>query len=155
MRQLNNRIGEMLDMQSEVVRRRRNKPGVLVVDDEHLVRAVVKHGLERNGFEVWEATDGREAIELFQAHNEEISVVLLDVRMPGMDGPQTLEVLREMDADVPVCFMSGNTGDYEPDELLERGAAYFIAKPFHLDHLANVLWLLAHGVSHELPASKW
>jgi CheY-like chemotaxis protein len=155
-----NPLGEMQSMQSEAVaaskvRRPRNKPGVLVVDDEDLVRSVLKRGLERNGFDVWEASDGREAIDYYRAHNEEISVVLLDVRMPGMDGPQTLAVLHDLDPDVPVCFMSADTGEYEPDELLERGAAYFIAKPFHLEHLANVLWLLAHGASGDLLASKW
>jgi CheY-like chemotaxis protein len=160
MRQRENRLSEILGTQSEAVaaprvRRTRKKPGVLIVDDEHLVRIMVKLGLERNGFDVWEASDGREAIDLYEAHIEDISVVLLDVQMPGLDGPQTLEVLRDLDPETPVCFMSGDTGAYESDELIERGAAYIIEKPFHLDHLANVLWLLAHGVSSELLASRW
>ncbi len=128
------------------VRHLRNKLGVLVVDDEHMVRIMVQLGLERSGFDVWIARNGQEAIDLYRQHAEEIAVVLLDVRMPGLDGPQTLDALREMDPAVMACFMSGNPGAYEPEELLKRGAAYVVAKPFRLDDLANTLWLLAHGV---------
>ena len=130
------------------------KPGVLVVDDEHMVRIMVQLGLERNGFEVLLASNGREAIELFQTHRQAIAVVLLDVRMPDFDGVQTLDSLRELDREVPACFMSDDTGTYEPDELLQRGASYVIAKPFQLDELANVLGLLAsRAPSDFLPSS--
>jgi len=132
------------------VRQLRNKPGVLVVDDEHLVRIMVQLGLERNGFDVWLAPNGREAVDLYRAHREEIAVVLLDVRMPGLDGPRTLDALRELNPEVLACFMSGDTGDYNPEELRHHGAAHIIAKPFLLDDLANILRLLAHGVSAEL-----
>ena len=70
------------------------RPGVLVVDDEHLVRALLQLGLERDGFEVWSASNGREAIDLYREHRERIAAVLLDVRMPGLDGPATLGALR-------------------------------------------------------------
>ena len=63
------------------VRRPRNKPGVLVVDDDRWVRIMVKLGLERNGFDVWLAPNGREAIELYREHKKDIAVVLLDVCM--------------------------------------------------------------------------
>ena len=72
----------------------RAKPGVLVVDDEHLVRVIMQLGLERDGFEVWTAANGRQAIELYREHREDIAAVLLDVRMPGLDGPATLGALR-------------------------------------------------------------
>jgi CheY-like chemotaxis protein len=122
------------------------KPGVLVVDDEHMVRIMVQLGLERNGFDVWLARNGREAIDLYRRHTEEIAVVLLDVRMPGLDGLQTLEVLRELNPEVLACFMNGDTGVYELDELVQRGAAQVIVKPFLLDDLANILRLMAQGV---------
>jgi DNA-binding response OmpR family regulator len=132
------------------VQRFGSKPGVLVVDDEHMVRIMVQLGLERNGFEAFLASNGREAIDLFRAHREEIAVVLLDVRMPGLDGVQTLNGLRELDCEVPACFMSGNTGAYKLDELLQCGAAYVIAKPFRPDALANILRLLTNGAPAEL-----
>jgi CheY-like chemotaxis protein len=130
----------------------RDKPGVLVVDDEHLVRSMVQLGLERNGFHVWLASGGREAIGLYRNHRDRIAVVLLDVRMPGLDGPQTLDALRELNPGVRACFMSGDTAAYEPEELRQRGAACVIAKPFHLEDLANVLRLLTQGV-HAGPLS--
>jgi CheY-like chemotaxis protein len=128
----------------------RAKVGVLVVDDDHLVRIMVQLGLERNGFEVWLAPNGREAIELYREQREHIAVVLLDVRLPGLDGPSTLDALRKLHPEVRACFMSGATGDYEPDELIRRGAAYVVAKPFLLNDLANILRLLAHGAPVDL-----
>ena len=107
---------------------------------------MVQLGLERNGFAVWLARDGREAIDLYRQHAEEIAVVLLDVRMPGLDGLQTLEVLRQRNPEVLACFMSGDTGPCKPEELLQRGAAHVIAKPFQLDDLANILRLMTQGM---------
>src|SRR5262245_21728852 len=129
----------------------RDKLGVLVADDDHLVRVLVQLGLERDGVDVWLASDGREAIHLYRTHRESIAVVLLDVHMPGLDGPATLDALRRLDPEVLVCFMSGDTGDYDPQELLQRGAAGLIAKPFHINHLADSLRLLAQGVPADLP----
>ena len=132
------------------VRQLCDKLGVLVVDDEHLVRIMVQLGLERNGFNVWLAPNGPEAIDLYRAHKEDIDVVLLDVCMPGLDGPATLDALRKRNPEVRACFMSGDTGSYEPDELVQRGAARVIAKPFYLDDLANILRLVAHDISADL-----
>jgi CheY-like chemotaxis protein len=123
----------------------RDKPGVLVVDDEHLVRIMVQMGLERNGFDVWLASDGPEAIELYRKHRESISVVLLDVLMPGLDGPQTLAALRDLNPEVRACFMSGDTGAYEVEWLRQRGAACVVAKPFLLADLADILRQMIEG----------
>jgi CheY-like chemotaxis protein len=130
-------------------RQSRGKPGVLVVDDEHLVRVVVQMGLERAGFEVWTAANGREAIDLYRKHGEAIAVVVLDMRMPGPDGPQTLDGLRQLNPEVRVCLMSGDTGDYDPEELRRRGAAHLIAKPFCVNELTDALRILTHGVPAE------
>lgn len=130
-----------------------DKLGVLVVDDEHLVRIMVQLGLERNGFDVWLAPNGREAIDLYQAHEEDIDVVLLDVCMPGLDGPATLDALRQRHPHVRACFMTGATGPYEQDELVQRGAAQVIGKPFRLNDLANILRLLAQDVHADLFSS--
>jgi CheY-like chemotaxis protein len=127
------------------VRQPRGRPGVLVVDDEHMVRALVQLGLERSGFDVWLASGGREAIQLYREHRDSIAVVLLDVRMPGLDGPQTLEALREMNPAVRACFMSGDMGAYGPEGQRQRGAACVVAKPFQLADLANVLRLVTQG----------
>jgi CheY-like chemotaxis protein len=138
---------------NRTVRQPRAKLGVLVVDDEHLVRIMVQLGLEREGFDVWLAANGREAIAVYRAHKEDIAVVLLDVHMPGLDGPATLDALRKRNPEVRACFMSGDTGSYEPDELLQRGAVHVLAKPFRLDDLANILRQLADDVPADLLSS--
>src|SRR5271167_4932203 len=124
MQQLQSKLSHPPDAKSQAtaaeptVRQPSAKPIVLVVDDEHMVRIMVQLGLERNGFDVWLARNGREAIDLYRRHAEAIAVVLLDFRMPGLDGPQTLEALRELNPEVLACFMSGEIGLYEPEELL-------------------------------------
>lgn len=128
----------------------REKPGVLVVDDDHLVRIMVQLGLERNGFDVWLACNGREAVDLYRAHRDSIGVVLLDVCMPGLDWPATLDALRQLNPEVLACFMSGGPGHYEPEDLRRRGAVCVIAKPFLLNELASTLRLLTHGVPADL-----
>jgi CheY-like chemotaxis protein len=135
------------------VRQLRAKPGVLVADDDHLVRVMVQLGLERSGFEVWLASNGREAIGLYQKHRDSVDVVLLDVHMAGLDGPQTLDVLRQLNPQIPVCFMSCNSDPYQPEELRQRGAAYVLAKPFRLNQLADILRCLANGGPTELVQS--
>jgi two-component system, cell cycle sensor histidine kinase and response regulator CckA len=129
------------------------KPVVLVVDDEHMVRIMVQLGLERNGFDVWLARNGREAIDLYRAHAEQIAVVLLDVCMPGLDGLATLTVLRELNPEVVSCLMGSESGACHPEKLLQQGAAYVIPKPFRLDDLASIIRLLAHRVSADLRPS--
>lgn len=92
-------------------------PGVLVVDDTAGVLGVVGAAMRHHGFDVWLAADGVEAVEVFQAHRDGIDVVLLDVRMPGRDGPQTLAVLRGLSPDLRCCFMSGDLGGYTASDL--------------------------------------
>jgi len=123
----------------------RRIPGVLVVDDEHMVRVLLQLSLERNGFEVWLASNGDEAIELYQDNKNCIDAVLLDVCMPGLDGPHTLGVLRKLNPEVRACFMSGDLGSYRSEDLIQLGAACVIAKPFRLNELASQLRLVANG----------
>ncbi|HLW68870.1 MAG TPA: response regulator [Gemmataceae bacterium] len=123
--------------------------GVLVVDDDRLVSIMVQMALEREGFDVWLAKNGHEAIELYQKERENISVVLLDVHMPVLNGPSTLDTLRALNPGVVACFMSGDMGADKADELIGRGAEYVIDKPFSMKQLAHTLRLLAVGVPAE------
>ena len=125
----------------------RERPGVLVVDDEPPLRAMLQLSLERDGFDVYLASDGRDAIELYEKHRDNIAVVLLDVRMPGLDGLQTLDALLKLNPKVQVCLMTGGTGADELETLRQRGAAYAIAKPFRLDQLANVMRQLVYSAA--------
>ncbi len=114
-------------------------PGILVVDDEPGVRSFLQRGLVLHGFNVWLAGDGREATEIYKADHDSIAVVLMDVCMPGMDGPATLAALRSIDTHVRCCFMSGGTGDYSREELLAGSASHILGKPFSLAEVVRVL----------------
>lgn len=124
-----------------------DKPGVLVVDDDNLVLVMLQLGLERHGFNVWSAHNGLEAIRLFRNHRGQIAVALLDVSLPGMDGPATCDALRKVDPDLRVCFMSGDMDGYRAEELVQRESVQLIAKPFLINELADMLKHLANQPS--------
>jgi DNA-binding response OmpR family regulator len=113
--------------------------GILIVDDDPSVRAMLEMGLRHHGFVVSLASQGQEALVLYRDHAQEIDIVLLDVRMPGMDGPQTLAALRQINPQVRCCFVSGETGDYTQEALLALGAAHYFKKPFSLSGVTQVL----------------
>jgi len=113
--------------------------GVLIVDDWEPLRHIVCIWLQRSGFAVWTASNSREAVTLYQANRLAIDVVLLDVLMPDRDGPETLAVLRQVDARVRCCFMSGDTGKYSEAHLLDLGAVAVLQKPFRMSELAEQL----------------
>ena len=113
--------------------------GVLVVDDDADVREVLHEKLRQEGFSVWLAADGREALDVYHNHCETIDVALLDVRMPGLDGPQTLAALQKVTPQIRCCFMSGCLGRHSEEKLRDLGAAAVFSKPFWPDGVAHVL----------------
>ena len=117
--------------------------GVLVVDDEGALRRLLDVGMRQEGFAVWLAATGREALDLYRRHRETIDVVLLDVLMPGLDGPQTLAALQELNPEIRCCFMSGDLGSYTEERLRGLGAAAVLQKPFRLAEAAQALRQLA------------
>jgi CheY-like chemotaxis protein len=115
------------------------RPGILIADDMALILTLLKFELEARGFAVWLAVDGEAALELYSRHRDEIDLVLLDVHMPGLDGPRTLDALRRLNPDVVACFMTGNGGGYTHEGLLRRGAARIFSKPFPTAEVAGYL----------------
>jgi two-component system OmpR family response regulator len=116
----------------------RNVPGrkILVVDDDPDIRRMAGLALERiGGFRVELAGDAAEALEL--AVRELPDLVLLDVTMPGTDGPAILAALRrvELTARIPVVFFTAAANDTEAARLLGLGAAGIVPKPFEVADL--------------------
>jgi CheY-like chemotaxis protein len=115
------------------------RPGVLVADDMGLILTLLKFALEAHGFDVWLAVDGDDALDLYRRNRAEIDLVVLDVQMPGLDGPHTLSAIRRLAPDVLACFMTGDPGPYTRDDLLSCGAARVFDKPFEPAELARTL----------------
>jgi two-component system, cell cycle sensor histidine kinase and response regulator CckA len=112
---------------------------VLVVEDNEMVRRLAVRVLGEMGFQILEAADGVEALEVFQEHQDRIGVVLCDVTMPRMGGWETLAALRRIDPEIPVVLTSGY------DEASARSGTHldqpdaFVEKPWQLDGLRKVL----------------
>ena len=112
---------------------------ILVVDDDPVVKHLLEVCLPRLGFTVWSVASGKAALSFYERHRERIDVVLLDVRMPDMDGPATFRELLRLNPEVKCCFMSGYSGQYTADMLEQMGAYALIDKPFNLDDLSRTL----------------
>jgi signal transduction histidine kinase len=110
---------------------------VLVVEDQPEVRELAAAALRRAGHQVFEATDGDEALARFGGRAAEIALLLTDVVMPGLNGRELAERLRAGNPDLLVLFMSGYTHEIlDRDELVGPGTA-FVAKPFTPSSLAR------------------
>jgi CheY-like chemotaxis protein len=117
---------------------------VLIVDDEPIVRRLLELALRHSGLRIASSVNGAEALRLYQEHRGDVRLLVLDVQMPELDGPQTFEALRALDPDVRVLFMSGGCRDYTVEDLLASGALGFIEKPFrNLHEIAERLRRLA------------
>lgn len=108
---------------------------VLVAEDEPDIRGLIVFSLRYAGYEVIEALNGEEAIEL--AESEQPDLILLDVRMPKMNGYEACSVLkaRESTRGMPVVFLSARGQETEIKRGLELGAEEYILKPFAPDEL--------------------
>jgi DNA-binding response OmpR family regulator len=100
---------------------------VLVVDDDADIRSLVRELLERSGYRVAAAGDGREGLRALYASPPDL--VLLDVNMPNLDGWQTLERIRDL-SDVPVIMLTAQGAELEKVRGLKAGADDYVTKPF-------------------------
>lgn len=118
----------------------KNKPDtayVLVVDDEEGIRSGAERILVRMGLKVLTAARGNEALDIMGKEN--ISIVLLDLKMPGLDGMQVLKRIKEDNRDILVIIITGYATVETAIEAMKQGAYDFIAKPFEPDHLRIVV----------------
>jgi CheY-like chemotaxis protein len=107
------------------------------VEDQEMLRGVVRQSLERFGYHVLEASDGQAALELMQTHGPEVSLVLTDVVMPRMSGVELASRLREVRPGQRVLFMSGYTEDMVARHGLLEAGALLLEKPFTAEALAR------------------
>ena len=111
------------------------KPTILVVEDEAALLALLRYNLERQGFNVDEATDGQEA--LLRIAEAKPDLVLLDWMLPAMSGIEVCRQIRRRPAtrDLPVIMVTARTEDQDAVRALDTGADDYIAKPFAVEAL--------------------
>jgi DNA-binding NtrC family response regulator len=108
---------------------------VLLIDDEKVFVNALTNVLTRRGIKVQSASDGYQALQILT--NEQFDVLVLDLRMPGMDGLATLKAIRKQDALTPVLLLSGNIDLKQVSDALQQGAAEVLLKPCPVDALVS------------------
>jgi two-component system cell cycle sensor histidine kinase/response regulator CckA len=103
---------------------------ILLVEDEDFVSDVTKRILERGGYTVLTAPDGKQALDVYLKKRDQISLVILDLIMPGMGGEECLVKLRKIDPNVRILVSSGYYREGVAKEVIESGARSFIHKPY-------------------------
>jgi len=109
------------------------KPGtgrVLLIDDEAMVRLTAHRVLQHLGYEVVQAANGREGLEVFDREQGRFDLVLMDLMMPEMNGPDCVRELRKRSATVPVLLCSGFARGTDVEALTSDGATSFVSKPY-------------------------
>jgi len=121
---------------------------ILIVDDEPDMRMALANVFNRMGHRVFEAPDGPAALKFFS--REKVDLVLLDIRLPGMDGIEILRKLRESDKTTPVIMVTGYGSVESAVEVMQLGASHYLAKPFSNHELKNIVEKALSG--QEVPA---
>jgi len=109
----------------------------MVVDDEKNIRIMLKRVLSGDQYEIDEAVNGLEALQKIK--REKYDAILLDVKMPEMNGLQVIDKIKEMDINTPIIMMSAYGTIPEAVEAMKLGAVDYLIKPFDLDELRMTL----------------
>jgi nitrogen-specific signal transduction histidine kinase/CheY-like chemotaxis protein len=112
---------------------------ILLVEDDEAIRRMIQVFLEQKGYTVLEACDGLSALEAAQAHRGAIDLLMSDVVMPGMSGPQLALELRRHQPDLKLLFMSGFARDPKDFEQIDPASLYFLKKPFRISAAAETI----------------
>ena len=112
---------------------------LLVVDDETMLRDILKNFLVQEGYEVVSAADGEEALNICSRPGAKIDAVILDMTLPGIDGMETFDRLKEIDDQMKVVIATGDPYRQSVHDLMRRGAAGMLSKPFRPQHLSEVI----------------
>lgn len=106
---------------------------ILLVDDEEEVTSLLKKRLEKRGFSCCEAANGRKALDALE--DASFHIVIMDVKMPVMDGISTLQVIREQYPDIKVILLSGHADMQLAVHAMQCGAFGYLMKPVELEEL--------------------
>ncbi len=110
---------------------------ILIVDDEEYIRSILQTMLEKLGYRVISAVNGKDALEVYSKNREIIDLVILDLIMPVMNGKDAFDGLRQLNEKVKVLIASGHTTAGDPGFPLQQGLHGFIQKPFSINSIAD------------------
>lgn len=110
-----------------------NAEKILIVDDEKDIRKLVGIYLKRQGYQILEAENGKQAIDLVR-ENSDIDLIIMDIMMPEMSGTESCAVIREFSS-VPVLFLTAKTQEPDKNEAYDIGGDDFLSKPFEQGEL--------------------
>ena len=109
------------------------KPSILIVDDEEVIQQTLQDVLKKRGYEIFLATSGKETLEIVKKNI--IDLILLDIRLPDVDGLEVLKKVKEFDNEILVIMMTAYADIQTAVEAMKSGAYHYINKPFELDEL--------------------
>lgn len=105
---------------------------ILLVDDEEPVLKLGGKVLNRLGYTVFDASNGHEAVDIYQTNRDAIDLVILDMIMPDISGDKVYDMLKSIDPNIKVLLCSGYGFDKRVTEILAQGCSGFIQKPFDM-----------------------
>jgi PAS domain S-box-containing protein len=112
---------------------------ILLVDDEKIVSDVTEVFLTKLGYNVMTAQSGKAAIDLYKNNQSHISLVILDMIMPEMNGEETFAALKALDSKIKIILSSGYSINQKVLELLDRGCLEFVQKPYDVNNLSRII----------------
>lgn len=119
-----------------------NKVKILIVDDDSSIRKFLELSLENSGYEIFTASNGKEALSMVNNHKP--NIVILDLNLPDISGYEVLQQIRK-DSSVPVIMLTIEDNDEEKVKLLDAGADDYLTKPFSIQELlARIRVILRH-----------
>jgi two-component system OmpR family response regulator len=114
----------------------KNKPKILLIDDETDILSILSSMLKREGFDTDTATSGKQGLEKILKGN--FDGIVTDLKMPEMDGLTLLKMVRSSHSYLPIIFLSGHSSQNSEHEIVNYGAAELIAKP-HIERVPLAL----------------
>jgi CheY-like chemotaxis protein len=129
-----------------------NECSILVVDDEPNIRALFHDALQRSGYQVTTAASGPEALSL--AGNQRFDLAFLDIKMPGLNGVDTLKALKQLNPGVNVVMITGYAAEDLVAASLDSGAFVCLTKPFGIAQILEVVQTITGELEPDLEPAE-
>lgn len=108
---------------------------ILIIEDDETVRTLMVNILRSRGYEVFECSDGNEALKFFETQNQKIDIIISDIIMPGIDGPTVVKNIKKNRPEIKIIFISGYGKQYLSEQNIAQENIYFLQKPFAMKDL--------------------